>query len=43
MIATRPLGAAAAASTGILRAIAMAGMERETRDFVVLFITEFSF
>jgi hypothetical protein len=43
MIATRPLGGAATASTGILRAIAMAGMERETMDFIVLFITKFSF
>lgn len=38
-----PAGGAATASTGILRAIAMAGMERETMDFIVLFITKFSF
>src|SRR5258708_10164843 len=43
MIATRPLGGAAAASRGILRTIAIAGAERDTMDFIVLFIAKFSF
>src|SRR5258708_2071626 len=43
IIATRPLGAAAAAGTGIVRAKAMAGMERERMDLITLFMTKFSF
>ena len=42
IIATRPLGAAATASTGIQRATAMAGMERERMDLIALFMIELS-